>query len=370
LVKFLEKNLSNFLGWTTKRKIVVIESDDWGSIRMPSLGAYERLRQKGLPMEAGDSARYNTLDTLASSNDLEALFETLTSFRDKVGNHPIITAMSLVANPDFEKIKSADYSAYYYEPFTQTLDRYGMGNCFTFWQHGIAEKLFLPQFHGREHLNIAAWMRALQRKDKFTLMAFEEGMWGFRSQDSSSVNFQAAFDLEHKMDIAVQGEVIRSGLALFRELHKYDATFFVPPNGPINNKLLKDAAEGGIRFVSVPKLQREPLGGGKTKNHFHYIGKRSNYGQRFITRNCFFEPSKKGQDWVSACMANINIAFRWNKPAIISSHRVNYVGSLQPSNRKNGNDQLALLLKKMTDKWPDIEFMSSDELGRLIDGSN
>ncbi len=31
---FLAKNYVNFRGWKTKRKIVVIESDDWGSIRM------------------------------------------------------------------------------------------------------------------------------------------------------------------------------------------------------------------------------------------------------------------------------------------------------------------------------------------------
>ena len=30
------RNLSNLPGWRTSRKIVVIESDDWGTIRMPS----------------------------------------------------------------------------------------------------------------------------------------------------------------------------------------------------------------------------------------------------------------------------------------------------------------------------------------------
>ena len=42
----LMRNLSNLPGWRTKRKIVVIESDDWGSIRMPSKRAYEELKLK------------------------------------------------------------------------------------------------------------------------------------------------------------------------------------------------------------------------------------------------------------------------------------------------------------------------------------
>jgi hypothetical protein len=33
----LSRNITNARGWKTNRKIVVIESDDWGSIRMPHM---------------------------------------------------------------------------------------------------------------------------------------------------------------------------------------------------------------------------------------------------------------------------------------------------------------------------------------------
>ena len=35
--------LSNLPGWFTKRKIVVIESDDWGSVYMPDRKSLEAL---------------------------------------------------------------------------------------------------------------------------------------------------------------------------------------------------------------------------------------------------------------------------------------------------------------------------------------
>ena len=44
-------NLSNVKGWRTKRHIVVIESDDWGSVRMSSLESFERLKAAGVPVD-------------------------------------------------------------------------------------------------------------------------------------------------------------------------------------------------------------------------------------------------------------------------------------------------------------------------------
>ena len=43
----LSVHASNIPGWCTNRKIVVIESDDWGSIRMSSLEAFKKLLKAG-----------------------------------------------------------------------------------------------------------------------------------------------------------------------------------------------------------------------------------------------------------------------------------------------------------------------------------
>jgi len=118
--------------------------------------------------------------------------------------------------------------------------------------------------------------------------------------------------------------------------------------------------------MSGSKIQYESLGEGKTLRVFHWLGQKNKYSQRFITRNCFFEPSEKSKDWVDSCLKDIEIAFRWYKPAVISSHRVNYIGALNKSNRDNGLTQLKQLLRSMLKKWPEVEFMTSDQLGDLI----
>lgn len=41
-------------GWKTSRKIIVIESDDWGSIRMPSKEVYNSLLKQGIRVDKDD----------------------------------------------------------------------------------------------------------------------------------------------------------------------------------------------------------------------------------------------------------------------------------------------------------------------------
>ena len=156
----IRKNLVNIPGWRSNRKIVVIESDDWGSIRMPSRKIYELLLKKGIPV---DINYFTKKDNLESDDDLEALFCILRSFKDKNGNHPVITANAVVANPDFEKIIASDLKKYHYELITETYKSYpNHSNVLDIWHNqGIKEKLFWPQFHGREHLNVAKWMKAI-----------------------------------------------------------------------------------------------------------------------------------------------------------------------------------------------------------------
>jgi hypothetical protein len=66
------------------------------------------------------------------------------------------------------------------------------------------------------------------------------------------------------------------------------------------------------------------------------------------------------------CLKEISIAFKWNKPAVISTHRVNYIGALYKENRENGLRKLSTLLKQIVRIWPDAEFITSAELGEII----
>jgi hypothetical protein len=47
----LSRNLVNAIGWRTNRKIIVIESDDWGSIRMRNQKTFDELLKAGIRVD-------------------------------------------------------------------------------------------------------------------------------------------------------------------------------------------------------------------------------------------------------------------------------------------------------------------------------
>ena len=138
------------------RHIVVFESDDWGSIRMPSSDIMKRLQAKGILFR--DVSGYDLIDSLASNDDLEMLMEVLSSVKDGNGKPAKLTLNCVTANPNFEKIRESNFQKYFYEPFTETLKRYPCHErSFALWKEGMTHGVFQPQFHGREHLNPQKW---------------------------------------------------------------------------------------------------------------------------------------------------------------------------------------------------------------------
>ena len=369
LKTYLSRILFNIPGWRTNRKILVIESDDWGSIRMPSPEVYNKCLSAGYPV---DKIVYEKYDSLASEEDLELLFGLLSSFKDARGNHPLITANSLVANPDFEKIEADGYRSYHYELITETFKKYpAHQNNYRIWKQGMEANVFRPQFHGREHLNVPMFMRALQKGDRDALFGFSNGMPGSiplgpkvgGNPYVEATRFQTAGEKEETL------RILRDGLVLFEKLFAYKSETIIPPNYTWSPDFDKAVQELGVRSFQGIRKQREPVPGSKDLYHDLYMGKKNSVGQTYTIRNTVFEPSmfRLGiKDPVQHCLTELSIAFRLNKPAIIGSHRINYVGFLDPANRDTTLKMLEQILSRALKRWPDIEFMSSDQLGRLI----
>jgi hypothetical protein len=65
---------------------------------------------------------------------------------------------------------------------------------------------------------------------------------------------------------------------------------------------------------------------------------------------------------IKNCLKDIENSFFFRKPAIITCHRLNFIGAISPKNRDNNLDILNELLTAILKKWPDVTFMSSDQL--------
>ena len=156
------------------------------------------------------------------------MYNVLSKYKGSDGKSPVFTAVSLVANPDFVKIKDSGFEKYYYKTIEQTLNEINYGEVWTLWRKGIENRLFVPEFHGREHLNVTSWLRALKNGDELALLCFEHGIWGYNNRNKYNLFYQSAFDLEFFEDLQSQKEIIEDGLKLFERLHGYKARFFVP----------------------------------------------------------------------------------------------------------------------------------------------
>ena len=367
----ITRNLINIPGWRTKRKLVIIESDDWGGVRMASKDAYNYFLTKGLPV---DKCPYNSYDALECNEDLESLFEVLGSVKDSNGNPAVLTANAVMANPDFEKIRESGFQKYYYEPFTKTLERYpSHDRVYNLYKKGINEKLFKPQFHGREHLNVARWMRALQGGDSYAHVAFKWNMFSLYTGINSCCRSEyldafSVASLEEQLQLRT---IVASGLELFLQLMSYQSRSCIAPCYTWNSDVEEVLSYHGVRALQGIIIQLVPVYGaeGLQKKRFHYTGQRNQQAQCYLVRNCFFEPIlTNGTNPLHDCLARIQTAFAWHRPAIISTHRLNYMGFLQPLNRAQNLNHLKRLLLAITTRWPDVEFLSSDQLSDLVSG--
>lgn len=355
----------NWGGWRTKRKLLLIESDDWGSIRMPSRQVYQRCLKAGYPV---DKIAYERYDAPLSNDDLENLFEVLTSFVDKTGAHPVITANCLVANPDFEKIEASGFQHYHHELITETFKKYPRHDrSFALWKEGMTRGVFRPQFHGREHLNVCQFMKALRDKDPDVMFGFKNRMPGCipKGPGVKGNKYVEATRFETPSEKEYVLESVLEGLDLFAELFGYRSETIIPTNyiwstdfdGPVANK--------GVRAFQGNRKMRNQQADGSYERLPRKLGDVNRFSQTYLVRNATFEPSLfrlKISSPVDKCLREISVAFSMGKPAIVSSHRINFCGFICQKNRDTNLRMLSSLLTAVTRKWPDVEFLASDRL--------
>jgi hypothetical protein len=364
------QNLINIPGYRTNRKIIVFESDDWGSIRMASKEVLNNFKNKGFQI---DSCPYDSNDRIESNKDLEALIDVLYSVKNSKGQHPKFTLNNIVANPDFNKIKESNFQTYFYEPFTTTLRRYpDSDRVLELYKVGINNKVFQIQFHGREHLNIERWMNRLKDSHESTIQAFNNKMFSIHKSGSISGRSHA-LDAFGNKDIGSGNnsfeKIIKEGIELFNDIWGFNSKSFIAPCYTWNSNIEPLLKNGGVQYIQGSHVQIVSAKeiSSKIERKYHYTGQRNKLNQIYLVRNVSFEPTENGSNFnLNKTLKDIEISFKYKKPAIISTHRVNYIGSINNKNREDNLLLLTKLLNEIVRKWPMVEFMSSDELGEEI----
>jgi hypothetical protein len=356
--------LKHLLGWKTSRKIIVFESDDWGSFRFKN----QQTRDKYIQNQDTRLWMHNN-DAFESFEDLKQLWHVLTSTVDKNQNTACFTFLFNPANPDFNKIEEGNFENYYYESFKETLHKRKDGEQILGWyQNAIKKNCIEIGFHGREHLNARLWMKHLKSGNKIALKGFTDRAWGFSKRYQADVksSYRSTFKIESYDELDDLKINIKEGVELMNTIFNQKTTYFLPPDGPYHLNLNKTLADNGIKFIGLAKLHNNPLQPKLQQKKLFWLGKQTKEKLTVITRNVVFEPASPDYKGVNTTIQQIEKAFAYKNPAIISTHRANYIGTLNPNNRTNSLTELKILLSKISKKWPQVEFLTSSRLGQII----
>lgn len=360
----IKRHIANILGKTSNRHLLAFFVDDYGAIVNRS-----KDRQSAF-LKAGGSlvnSRFCTNDCLETNEDLESLFDVLTSFKDIHGNNVVWTPLCVPANPNFQKIIADDFREYQYETVETTFAHTtGCENVMKLELEGISSRIFVPQYHGREHVNVCLLMDALRAGEKNVRLAFDnELLYPFRSADGLVWSNQSYKSVNEK-DNSLYADIIKDGMSVFEKVYGYKPIHFNAPGERENAQLLRTLAEIGINYVETDKIKKCYQGSGHVKTELHWNGEKNQFGQRYIIRNCVFEPGVNNEDWASYTFKQVQIAFKWHKPAVVSSHRVNFAGAISEENRRRGLAELKKLICMVQTAYPDVEFVSSQELFNIM----
>lgn len=360
----LAANLKNIIrGTKVPEKLIIFESDDWGSNRIASTEDFKNLVKHNILNN--NASVYDRCDTIARPHDLEILFDTLSSVKDKYDETAKITFFFNPVNPDFDRIRNSEYQEYFYEDFINTLNKESNGeNVLKLWNNAISANLATIAYHGREHVCVQLWMKFLKSGNDRVKEAFKYKFYAVPNVNGLTTIARAFrptlyFDnFEQKKFIQ---NSLKNGLEILSKIFNTPISVFAPPNGVCCLDFDKELSFNGIKLIHNT-FRFEPDGEGNGK---HTKIKKNKYGQKYYNRTCAFEPVISNNA-VDLCLRQIQGAFNWNKPAIISTHRVNYMGNIDPKNRDNGIRQLQLLLKTIIKKWPDAVFVSSNDFAKII----
>lgn len=356
---------SQLRSWKTSRQIIVIESDDWGSERIPSEKIRNKLLSCGVDLYSNPHSKFDTLERL---EDLEILERILEDLYERFQKKVIVTANFITANPDFSKIQESNFENYFFEHFTETYkNRDGSDNVINKIKILLGKGFIQSQFHGREHINVSYWLEELRRQNKTFLSAFNLGCYAIDAPSSKkSKNLMAALEFENDEQFNFIKESIIEGHTIFKNIFGFPADTFIAPryvwDENLNHVFIKENFKG-LQSSLYQHSTNSDLG----KKYLHYTGQKNKTKPlKYSVRNVFFEPAYGGSEWVNIALKKIDLAFCFKNPAIITMHRINFVGGLDPFQRDKNLIQFKNLIEKIIIKYPKVEFLSTDELIKLI----
>ena len=355
--------------------MIVFESDDWGFCGWtPDPDAFNSLYK----VVDGSFEEMWLKSTLESPEDLDRLFAVLSKYTGGDGRPVVFQPAYIMSCPDYEAIKADGYKAYKDMVIPDVPSRWQRGDFLAKAREGIKRGIWHPVYHGNSHFNPKRWMKLLAQGDERTVFAFKfQSLVDGTSQDS--------YEYDPDLSTSEQEETISIGLERFCEVFGYHPKSCIAPRYVWQNRTEKLLAKYGIKVIQGKNLQevQRSFSDKVRGKMINFMGKKASdktwqismgdYNRAldltYLTRNVHFEPWGKDESCYKArgaCYAYSKILSAWenNEPAIVSTHRINYV-YLDEQWVEENLRQLDSLLNRIQTNHPEAVYLTDWEVAQL-----
>jgi hypothetical protein len=328
------------------RPIVVIESDDWGRVGLPSLQSLERLQAIGVPIGLSPWDFYG----LESEDDVIRLGDKLSEFRDGDGRPACVTANFVMANADLERMRQENFQAFRWISLDVGFPKPWRDTLLPAYCRNIDRGLFYPGLHGFTHFNVSAMMKLLteisSRGDRMRQLA----CYGvpYLASLTPECNFalvERQSGVERFLTEADQENWIEAGVSTFTRAFGRRPMTTSAPGYRTNGRTLQIWHRYGFEAAQfVGQSGISALG-----------------SMVILERNVAFEPALSDAPDVEKAIEAASRAVECGFPIIVCSHSINYISRFL-GYAEEGRCYLGELLERLLKAFPNLRFASDDDI--------
>lgn len=343
--------------WSTIRlsvPVVVIESDDWG---------WDYVHPNGFVAMSPelDARQAQALDRLA---------DILDRHHDAMGRHPVLSAFVVVGQPDTEEIVADSSRHYHWRPIGQAMPRLVKA-----LNAAAARGLVSLAYHARDHRECRTWVKVIRQASEVRQLdgaAAADAANSFMAEGGPQAHDRLIGEYFNSVDSCLGTESqedidgkVSDGIAAFESAFSMKPRSTVAPRHLWNSGAEEAWKKHGILYVHGVNHQRGETSDPKPK-YLRGTGFRTRGGMVGIKRNVPFElVDSDGQTQTNeSVMGRIEQVLSGGEPVVILTHSHNFY-SCDPQTTEKMVQRFEGLLSAMERRWPNLIYLSADELGEL-----
>jgi len=359
MLRFRDRYLPKITPDWRSHRTVVVESDDWGACEYAPTRALWEAACEQAPAGSLRNAQYGKLE---SPEELERLGALLDRYPDGNGLPLTLTAFFCLANPDYARIKAT--GEYHDLPVDRGFPPLWQGaGLVAAWRQAVENGWLSPEFHSRlHHIHAGEWLRLLKGDGPES----EEARRRFEHE----TYYQNRHYPEYAgMTPEATWQWIAPALATFERLFSRRPTAGVTSDATALTEIIW--AANGIRtfclrnfsipgaaplvYATKPWNNQDPATPMGAWNPVTDVV--------YLSRNIFFEPGFDPEYRFEKIISDIEAVWQRNEPAILSTHRLNFI-SWNREIAARGLSELQRLLAHLHERG-DVHFMTTDEVAQL-----